>query len=470
VVRRNEVGNRRGRRGGGGAVVALGLLLGGLGLATPARGGEEEPEGGTTTGAQPEGAEAEEEEFDLNRWEPAAIPAINYSSDIGLGFGAVGTLARFEEGFNPYRARIQLLVFMAAKQDATGTIGIPFHDHAVQLDLPGLWDDLLRINLRLAFGRYTNTGYYGLGNASEARSFSDAELEESEVARRYHTYELTNPNGQLNGRFKLFETPSPEGRRRLEALVGVSAAYSWINRYEGSKLAQDVALAASDTPDGRTLDELLHGTGDHAFLAFNTGLLWDTRDHEYAPNRGTFTELSAQWSPGVDADLRYIQVFLGTRWFAPIVHEVLVVATRVAADGLIGDPPLGKESLFGVLQPSRGPGGAASVRGVAQGRYHGKIKTLLNVEVRGSFPRVEVWGDRLRFGLLGFADAGRVWADWRSRSVAGVALDGPYSPFKVGVGGGGRIQWGETFVLRADFGYSPTDETTGFYIDIGHVF
>ncbi len=429
-------------------------------VATPSRAAEQDGESNDEVA----------EQLDPNRWEPAAIPAINYDSDIGLGFGAIGTLARFEEGFDPYRARLKLLVFMAAKQDATGTIGIPFHDHAIVLDLPGLWDDGLRLNLRLAFGRYTNTAYYGIGMASEVRPFTDAELEDSEVARRYHTYEHTNPNGQLDGRFKLFEQSKRDGKGRLEALVGVSGGYHWVTPYEGSQLAQDVALAGTDSPDGQTLGELLHGTEDHGSLAINTGLLWDSRDHEFAPSRGTFTELTSQWSPGVDASLRYVRFYLGTSWYAPLLSDYLVVASRVAADALVGDPPVYGLSQFGVLTVAAGPGGAASLRGVPMGRYHGKIKTILNLELRGAFPWVDIFGERLRFGLVGFTDAGRVWSDWQARQVAGTDLDGPHAPFSVSLGGGARMQWAETFILRADFGYSPTNETTGFAIDIGHVF
>ncbi|MDP6944829.1 MAG: hypothetical protein QF464_11820 [Myxococcota bacterium] len=40
----------------------------------------------------------------------------------------------------------------------------------------------------------------------------------------------------------------------------------------------------------------------------------------------------------------------------------------------------------------------------------------------------------------------------------------------LGVGGGVRIQWGETFVLRADLGWSPNDSNTGVYVDVGHAF
>ncbi len=411
-----------------------------------------------------------EDEPDPNRWEPGVLPAINYDSDIGFGFGAIGSLARFEEGFNPYRFHMLAQLFMSASQDASGTIGIPFHDHYVELDFPGLLDDLLRLNAKVAFGKFTNTGYYGLGNGSEAQSFSDAELEGSEVARRFHTYGHAYPSLQLNGRFKLFEQPTRTGKRRLEALTGLAAGYHWVDVYGDSRLAQDIELLESETGDGRTLSELLHGTEDHVALALNLGLLWDTRDHEFAPSRGTFTELSTRIYPGVDQELRYLGIYFGTSWFAPIIAEHLVVAARAVADLLVGDPPVYELSQYGVLVRDAGPGGSGSVRGVPLRRYHGKLKALLNFELRGAFPWVTIFGERMRFGLVGFADAGRVWTDWESRTLGGEDLDGPYSPFKVGVGGGGRFQWAETFILRADLAYSPTDETMGFYIDIGHVF
>jgi len=42
--------------------------------------------------------------------------------------------------------------------------------------------------------------------------------------------------------------------------------------------------------------------------------------------------------------------------------------------------------------------------------------------------------------------------------------------FKVGTGGGLRVRWGETFLIRFDGAYSPTEGIPGFYVDIGHVF
>ena len=75
---------------------------------------------------------------------------------------------------------------------------------------------------------------------------------------------------------------------------------------------------------------------------------------------------------------------------------------------------------MGVLMPFDAPGGGQSVRGVLLQRYHGKLKALLSFELRGNAPWFSVAGERFRIGPVAFADAGRVWADWR-RSQAGRA-------------------------------------------------
>jgi hypothetical protein len=413
---------------------------------------------------------ARADDLDPDRWEPGGVPAFNYNSDIGVGLGAVGWLARFEEGYNPYRFRLQLQLFASINRDEAGDYGVPFHDHQLALDFPGLLDGALRLNARLGFGKFSNAGYYGIGAASERRVFSEEQLETDEAARRYHQYGRTFPSVQLNGRVNLYEEPVPVGKRRLELLVGSELSFSWMDVYARSKLAEDVALADQDSPDGRTLNVLLDGTDDHVLWLANLGLLWDTRDHEFAPTRGTFTELSARLSPGVQHQLRYVGLHLGSRWFAPIIPDHLVVASRGVVDALFGHAPLYELSRFGVLDPKDGPGGAASVRGVLLRRYHGKLKVIGNLELRGRFPWVTIGGERFRFGLVAFADAGRVWADGHRRVVAGQNLDGPYAPIRVGLGGGARIQWGETFLLRVDGAHSPTDRTDGFYVDVGHVF
>ncbi|MBI4951875.1 MAG: BamA/TamA family outer membrane protein [Myxococcales bacterium] len=452
------------RRRGGVLVGALGALLA---WAPAAR-------------AQPTDAETEAEAEaetevppappDPDRWEPGAFPALNYDSDIGFGFGAVGSVAKFEQGYNPYRLRVEAQLFMSAALDAEKKPYIAYHDHYVKLDLPGLLDGALRLEAKLAFGKFSNTGYYGLGAGSIARSVSDEELEANEALARYHTYGHTYPSAVVNARVTLFDHPVARGKERLEALLGTRASYDWYSVYEGSKLAEDLALRATEGDDGSTLAALLPDGRDHAVLGFNVGLLWDSRDDEYAPTRGVFTELAARISPGVDAGLAYVGGYLGTSVYAPLVPEHLVLATRASGDVLGGAPPLYELSQSGVLTPRDGLGGSFSVRGVPLRRYQGKVKVLSSLELRGNFPWFAAGEERMRFGAVAFADAGRVWADVEGRSVGGRALDGPHAPVALGVGGGARFQWGDTFILRADGAGSPTEGTSGFYIDVGQTF
>lgn len=48
-------------------------------------------------------AQAEDEPLEPRRTEPGLLAAIDYDSDLGFGLGAVASVARFHEGYDPYR-------------------------------------------------------------------------------------------------------------------------------------------------------------------------------------------------------------------------------------------------------------------------------------------------------------------------------------------------------------------------------
>jgi outer membrane protein assembly factor BamA len=265
----------------------------------------------------------------------------------------------------------------------------------------------------------------------------------------------------------------PAHKRRLEVLLGASYLYNIIKPYAGSKLANDLAVRETDTADGATLRKTMLGVVDHSVLSLNLGLLYDTRDHEYVTTHGSFSELSLRVSPGIDQKLAFAQLFVGTSVFQPIAGEWLVLASRVAFDWLFGNVPFYELANFGVLNQRDGPGGSWSVRGVPRQRYFGKQKVLANVELRSMFWRFNIKSQRFGLGALAFVDAGRVWTDYETIKLAGLDVDStPKSLYglKLGVGGGLRLTWGETLVIRADPAWSPTDKTFGFYVDIGQMF
>jgi outer membrane protein assembly factor BamA len=200
----------------------------------------------------------------------------------------------------------------------------------------------------------------------------------------------------------------------------------------------------------------------------SAGALFDTRDHEYTPTRGTFTELSLRGSPGVQLGLRYVGFSLNSAWFKSLIGERLSFAVRGVADVIAGDAPFYELTRFGALMPRDGPGGGWSLRGVPRQRYAGKIKLIQNLELRSMFWRFTIKNNHFTVGAVAFLDTARIWADLRHTELAGESVDG--GTFKLGTGAGLRVRWGETFLLRFDGAYSPTDKTSGFYVDVGHVF
>jgi outer membrane translocation and assembly module TamA len=99
-------------------------------------------------------------------------------------------------------------------------------------------------------------------------------------------------------------------------------------------------------------------------------------------------------------------------------------------------------------------------------RYAGKVKAFGTTEVRTDIVSFHALGKPLLFGLVAFVDAGRVWADVTPHPD----LDGSGLGLKYGVGGGARLQSGETFVLRGDVAWSPDARPIGGYFAVGQVF
>jgi hypothetical protein len=428
---------------------------------------------------------------DPNRLEWGVLPAISGNTDIGFGFGILMNLARFAPGFYPYRWRIQLLVYMTAKAAPDGSIELPFHDYYVYFDFPGLAGGKLRIDGRVNFSRFTTAGYFGLGNGStynppwlaEKYAGIDQLTDEQKKAgnqlwndylqaRRYYQYDRIYPGFRVNARYFL--------PHKLSAYVGTEFQFNWINLYAGSKLEEDLK-ATNNVDDNsaktKSLRELLFGVQNHPQWTWKLGLIYDSRDHEQTPTKGMFHDLSVRFSPGA-AQYTYGGVTLNTRFFIPVFAPYLVVAVRLVGDALFGRVPFYEQARFGGLFPDDMTGGSVSLRGVLNRRYHGKIKLLGNVELRSKLIFFNIGSARFNIGVTAFFDAGRFWSDYSPRPE----LDGEDAGLKMTAGGGLRIQWGESFIIRADYGitFTETDYTksslpftgtnTGLYIGVDQAF
>ena len=317
------------------------------------------------------------------RTEWAALPGASYDSGRGVGVALVGMLARFDGETEPYRWRTEAQSFAMFKKGPDGT-DVTYQEHYIHVDVPGLLDDRIRVISRIEYMRQSNAGYYGIGNATGM--FSGR-------GYRYHQYDRIYP--AVRGDLRV-DLPG-----WLEVFGGLRFSDQRVQLYPDSLLRTE---ADQDNAD-------LVGLRPHRVVQTQAGVLVDTRDDETWPQKGNFSEISVRGGPGFgQSAFFYGGINATTRGFLGLIERHLVLGGRLITDALLGDPAFYMLSEYGGLYPADGPGGGKSVRGLAERRYHGRIKTIANLELRSRFLYARLLGQPSALGLVTFADGGRVFS------------------------------------------------------------
>jgi outer membrane protein assembly factor BamA len=322
----------------------------------------------------------------------------------------------------------------------------------LRLDAPDLADGRMRLDGRGSFQRTINEGYYGIGNGSSA----------------------VLPVG-VTSIGRTFQYLQEEGRARFivrvhthtawDLVLGANLRYEAPSTYAGSRLAFD---------DGRKLADgspFVRGVDPAALGGLAAGVFYDTRDSEFITTRGAFYQLGVGGTVGSTDGIGYGNASAVLANYAPIGGPV-VFASRFVASFAFGNVPFYDLQQGGTFEPQYLFGGETGVRGVPNGRYAGKVMVVTNLEIRVPLPRFRLIGQRFRLGVVGFLDAGRVWADYDYDPT----LDGTKLDLKYGIGGGAFLQWGEAAIFRVEAAYSPDAVSenpsfpVGLYVSDGLMF
>jgi outer membrane protein assembly factor BamA len=411
-----------------------------LATALPCRADEPRPDAAESSAKQSSAKpEKRETEFTI-------VPFAGGNSDMGFGGGYIASLARVDPELDPYLYRIETAGSITVGKEESGGWRVPYSDVYLLFSFPNLIKDRLGLDLRVSYTLESNLKYYGLGNASRI----DPGLEPSDA---FFEHARTHPTLRATLEYRV---------KPFAFSLGASYTHNWFEVPEGTRLANDIA-----SPDARVRD-LVGGAEEHGAPKAALGVAWDTRDDETSPVRGVYITEQVEVTPGTigDAvDYRFARLDTAVHVFVPIIprDRRLVLAARVVNDLLFGEPPFFElpryEDTFAI-------GGAKGVRGVPGQRYYGKVKVLSNLELRSELFSAKILGDERRFGIVAFADAGRLWADYRRDPE----LDGTGLGLKYGLGGGLRVASGEAFVLRVDVAWSPDANPIGGYLLAGHIF
>ncbi len=394
---------------------------------------------GKTAPQDPDQQNSESENQDANRTEIVPLPALGGNSDMGFLFGAVLSIAHFDPKYTPYHWKSLAIAVLSVK-NGPGGAEVPTYNFIGSFDFPGLAGGQLRLKPMIGFSRALNNGYYGLGNQSQPFVTTDE-------IKRPNEYIGNNLTVRLGAEWLMTD--------RIKLLLNGGFLYALPRIYAGSQLEADSQVPA----------ELIYGTSDHGLFQLEVGAVYDSRDHEVVPSKGMYHKLTARSSPiwywcgnvhssaGISADVRF---------FAPLWGSNLVGAFRLLGDLIFGNAPFYELDGFGLFSP--GFTGSSGVRGLPQGRYHGQVKIMANVELRAMIVDFMLGETKFAVGLAGFLDTGRVWAELKKNKT----LDGTGLGLKFGTGGGPRVKWGEAVCLRFDVAYSPdaTDAPSGLPVGL----
>lgn len=351
---------------------ALALILGAL--VVPALAAQEEP------AADPR-----------RQWVDHLYPFLFYSSVDGFWFAGHydwSSPMGFAERPEPNFARIAL----DAGASTEGSRSLVLDAQA-----PAYWDGW-RFALSLSAVRANRLGYYGQGN--------DTRYEKDSItATRPYFYRVSRTTRAA----RLTVQRRVVGPVRV--LVGGTLERTDFRELPGESWFQRDRLAGVVRPGEVPFNDRI----------VRAGLVLDWRDQEVDPHRGVFVEGLIGSGRG------YTRTTAAVRAYAHPL-ERLVLAARVAGEGMTGTPPVAAQLT---MESSDGPfvavGGYRSLRGYHDARFVGPGKLLAGVEARYGL----IWLPRvLEIKLVAFYDVGRVFG---SGEAVRLTRDGLHSAFGAGV-------------------------------------
>ena len=418
------------------ARVALAFAVSSLAVSTPAWAADDAPP---------------EDGFSMG-----ALPALNYNSDEGFGYGVIGTGYWYRVGLRPYKYGLTLRVFLTTKN---------VHAHMMRLDALDVADLPLRITaqagyystLAANFCGYVGDGHCGTNSDAVATQAADTAglvgQTREDFLRRYYLHRYTEPYLNIQTRTRIKDLP-----HKVEVMAG----------YRGSYYMQ--GTPADQTPwPGSLYDSAYYSQdavsqGDTGFASvLQTGMVFDNRDNEPAPDAGYWSEVSVRGGGAFTGSAwTFGGVNLTHRQYQTLIEDWLVSATRLVGDTAFGDLPTQEMVRVGGLVDYSAIGGQYGGRGLRAWRLIGKTKFLAQEELRLTFARFTPGTQSINLGSVFFADYGVAAPSIRELSLAESAF---------GTGAGLRVTWNTNFIVRVDAGFSPVENWANkLYINLDHIF
>ena len=405
------------------------------------------------------------------------LPAVGYSSDLGWHYGALTDIYQYGDGsqYPDYVWKMNVEASWYSKGNSTYHT---FFDSKYLI--PGL-----RVSAAISYFGNKTTNFYGFNGAS---------------SKYVPQLNMITSNGQG---FYLMKRNIFRIQTCFQGAFGDSH-WGWAGGLtywdirtghavnKGLTAANDVSLYDIYV-NHDVIPALERDGGKH--LEAKVGVVYDTRDHENNPSRGTNLEVYMFGSPDIISkhDNNYLKLAVHFKQFFTLVPDRLVFGGHLAFQGLIaGNAPYymlqSIQSINMKQINTEGLGSTCTVRGTIANRLQGNSYAWSNFELRWSFAKFRWINQNWTLATNPFFDAGMIVKPYRqqqleslSRDLSIVAADndggyylardfytGNAEKLHMSAGIGLHVIMNQNFNINFEFGkcFDPNDGT-GLGINIG---
>ena len=328
------------------------------------------------------------------------LPAVGYSSDLGWHYGALTDIFWYGDG-SVYPDYMWKANVEASWYSKGNSVYHAFFDSKYLI--PGI-----RVSADLTYLGNKTTSFYGFNGAA---SYYNKEWDKITDGRGFYLMRRDVFRIELTAQGKI-------GQSNWGWVAGTAYNHYRTGAAENKDITDATSLYNIYVENGVIPEQEKNG-GRH--LEFKAGVVYDTRDHENNPSRGSNLELFVYGSPdflnGDRADKNYknhyLKMAVHYKQFFTLVQDRLVFGGHLAYQGLLA----GKAPFYTLqtIQPinrkniiTDGLGSTNTIRGTVANRLQGESYAWANFELRWSFARFRMWNQNFILATNPFFDMGMV--------------------------------------------------------------
>ena len=402
------------------------------------------------------------------------LPAVGYSSDLGWHYGVLSDIYWYGDG-STYPEYVWKANVEVSRYSKGNTVLHSFFDSKYLI--PGL-----RVSAAVSYFGNKTYSFYGFNGAASPYYSDYDRITDDGMGFYLMRRDIFRVMTCLQGNFG-------------DSHWGWAGGITYWNIKTGHAVNKgladgDVSLYDLYVANG-IIPEAEKDGGQH--LEFKAGVVYDTRDHENNPTRGTNLEVYLFGSPDIISkhDNNYLKLAVHFKQFYPIVQDRLTFGYHLAYQGLVaGNAPYyllqSIQSLNMKQINTEGLGSTCTLRGTVSNRLQGNGYAWMNTELRWNFVKFRWINQNWTLALNPFFDAGMVVQPYRLDEMKSALEPSPmilggqqpiiYSTNKeklhLGTGAGLHVIMNQNFNISFELGkcLDSNDGNIGINIGLNYIF